>query len=320
METLLLNAGVADDVGDVERVVELLGEVVKLTPRNPAAWAWLGDAEARREQYSAAEEAFRTSIALDGCRAAARSGLAMVLQETSRHQEAECELERSIELEPTAGRYVLLAHSLRALGKQREAEEALRASLALDPENEEALVSLAQVLRDTRPTESLALLHRALAVAPSDHIVMRELSIALAKSGKPMEAVQVLERLIDGQPDDEWAHVYLGAALEDLGKLDLAEASFNRAATTAPLSVPVLLLLGFFLSRRGRTADAEDVFRRATCIDPSDPDAAYALAASVADTGRNAEAIPLLESVLLLRPSHEGALRMRRRLKAPYDP
>lgn len=311
---LLVRAGIAIDIGNIPEATHILEEAVARAPTLATVWSWLGDTYAQSEQYAAAEDAFRRAIELDKDLAGAHSGLGRVLQELNRHDQAVREFMISIQQKATASRYVLLAQSESALGLTSRAEGSLRQALYLEPENDEALLALALVVRQDRPNEAVALLRQAAMIAPKDLTIMRELGYSLTECGDLDEAIDLLTVVVEKDPDDSWAQIYRGVALERIGKLDLAESVFREAATRTPLFSATLPLLGSFLIRRGKMFEAEVAFRHALEIDPLDAESAAILGGLLSDRGEIAEAIRWIDTALRIDPDHKNARRRREQL------
>lgn len=290
LQRLINAAGLADEAGDYPRAAHLLEEAARIPPMRAALWAWLGDVYAQMQKYSIAEDAFGRAIQLDTSSAGAHSGLGRVLQETGRDADAAHEFMLSIDLDPTSSRRVLLARSLAALGDLRAAESALRRALDDDSENTDALIALAQLVRAQDQEEALALVNRALAVAPKDSVALRELGGLLAERGQLADAVKVLRDSEREDPRDSWTKVYLGNALESLGLLSESEQSFNQAAEASPLSGTILLFVSDYYQRRGYYDSAEEALRRAVSLEPDNAAVAQSLAGLLRATGRGAEA------------------------------
>ncbi len=75
--------------GDGKEAVALFQQAVSRSPTHPLAWLGLGLADFMKDDFSAAEAAFRRTIALDPANTAARINLAMTLNELGREAEAE---------------------------------------------------------------------------------------------------------------------------------------------------------------------------------------------------------------------------------------
>lgn len=120
-------------------------------------------------------------------------------------------------------------------GKLGEAEAALRAVLAREPDHGPALVLLGNVLNDLgRPAEAVPLYQRALERKPDSADALANLGNALQYLGRLEDAVACYRRAIALDPAHREAHLNLGNALESLDRQPEAVASFRRALALDP--------------------------------------------------------------------------------------
>jgi tetratricopeptide (TPR) repeat protein len=89
-----------------------------------------------------------------------------------------------------------LGVALSGMGKQEEAEKALKKSLELDPENGYTLKSLGALIGKSDPKEALPHLKRAAELLPSDQASQYGYAKALMESGSLADADPVLNRAI----------------------------------------------------------------------------------------------------------------------------
>lgn len=128
--------------------------------------------------------------------------LAMAAEKLDRLDVAEAKLARLIELKPTS------AHALNALG-------------------------YTLVDRTTRLAEGLALIERALALAPDDPFILDSLGWAQFRMGKLDEAEKSLRRAMEERPDPEIA-AHLGEVLWAKGERDRARDVWQTQLKSAP--------------------------------------------------------------------------------------
>ncbi|MFN2427783.1 MAG: tetratricopeptide repeat protein, partial [Candidatus Binatia bacterium] len=109
---------------------------------NAETWNGLGYALTRLRRNDEAVEAYREAVKADPTFAAAGDNLAAALARQGSFAEAEGWYRRSLEREPTAGRSNSLGAVLRKLGRNDEAVKQFQDSLAMDPNNAEAVRNL----------------------------------------------------------------------------------------------------------------------------------------------------------------------------------
>lgn len=128
-------AEIAMEQGDFERAVELCSLILDADPSHPGANFLLGDALRDLQEPEAAEEHYRAALRTEAQHAPSWSGLASVLFDQLRYEEARNAALRSIRADPAEpeGYYV------RALLRERRGDEAgaqrdYRRAYRIDPE------------------------------------------------------------------------------------------------------------------------------------------------------------------------------------------
>ncbi len=105
----------------------------------------------------------------------------------------------------------------------KEAEEAYRKAIELDPKNADALVNLGRLRHeagDVRAAE--ALYRRALHVRPKDATAAFDLGVALEDQGRTEDAAEAYETALRMDAEHADAHFNLAGVLERLGKREHA--------------------------------------------------------------------------------------------------
>lgn len=134
------------------------------------------------------------------------------------------------------------------LGKYDESEKLLRKLIQLKPDHAHAYNALGYSLleRNVRIAEALALVEKALELAPDDLAVMDSVGWAYFRSGKLDESVQMLRRAFAGNSDPEIA-AHLGEVLWARG--DKAEATkiWQDSLKAHPDNAPLQAVMKRFL-------------------------------------------------------------------------
>lgn len=128
-----------------------------------------------------------------------------------------------------------------AHGRFAEVETICRHILRAEPRFTEAMVLLAVTLcladRHDKRLQAIALLRRALALAPRDVQALDILGDALTAEGDQEEAIEVYRRAIALEPSRASLHSKLGTGLSACGRYDEAIASYRQALARNPNAV-----------------------------------------------------------------------------------
>jgi tetratricopeptide (TPR) repeat protein len=230
-----------------------------------------------------------------------------------------------------------MALAMHRRGRLREAEQAYRDILRVDPGNAAALHYLGVVLTRTgRPDEAIAAIQAAIELKPGSAEAHNDLGIALSALGRFATAVAHHQAAVRLKPDFAAAHNNLANALESLGRHedaifhceralairpDFAEAENNLANALAQLERPAeavkhyqraIMLspdfaiaysnLGNVLEAVGRSEQAIACFHKALAIAPDIGETHFHLAISLTTLGRLAEARQALETAVEKAP------------------
>ena len=122
---------------------------------------------------------------------------------------------------------IIALHKARKLD---EAEMACREFFAGNPFSAHACSLLGAIRRDRGDrAEALALMRRAVAMAPAVSAARVNLAALLGETGHPQEAIEQLKEALRLGPAIPELHNNLGAALEKLGRLKEAAAAYHQA-------------------------------------------------------------------------------------------
>jgi tetratricopeptide (TPR) repeat protein len=259
-----------------------------------------------------AESILRAAIARDpGC-GDAFAQLAWLLHRDERLDEARSMIASALAIRETQPGLNLLGSIERQLGHHGAALAALRRSLELRPDDDEAHHMLGLALQKEDPLTAVAHFERAHELDPSLPHVLREWGRALWYAGRFEEAIVKVRAAISFDSSDAWAHCYLGHLLLETNQIVDAKSAFERAVALEPrhgffwgnlaraheelgelsaaeriyrkgLSVefdgPYLYArYGIFLKRMGKLSRAKKYLRRAIDMNPNDRNAREALA------------------------------------------
>lgn len=169
---------------------------------------------------------------------------AEALREAGRYQDAFDALDRGLVLHPN-DKELLYARALAAekLDRLDILEQDLRAILAVDPKNGQALNALGYTLADRtdRHQEALAYIEQALAVLPDDAAVLDSMGWVQYRLGNHAKALEYLRRAYQANPDAEIA-AHLSEVLWVTGQREEARRIWREALKKNPDSSHLLEL------------------------------------------------------------------------------
>ncbi len=171
-----------------------------------------------------------------------RQAEAQILRDAGENAQAFAVLATALEAHPDEPDLLYdLAMVAEKLGRLDVAEAKLSRLIELKPDNAHALNALGYTLVDRTPrlAEGLALIERALALAPDDPFILDSMGWAQFRMGRLDEAEKSLRRAMEERPDPEIA-AHLGEVLWAKGERARAQEVWQSQLKSAPDN-PVLL-------------------------------------------------------------------------------
>jgi tetratricopeptide (TPR) repeat protein len=229
-------ARIAQRRNDEEAALALLHEVIEIDPGSsgPAAYNAIGRLELRKRALEAASEAFLAALAIDRLNGPAYDGLASVLIEE---------------------------------GRSDEAIPYLEISLRFRPAQPQTLVTLAQVLRDRAEFDrAIALCERALAMSPKLATAYNTLGRIYRMQGDDERARDMYRSAMEYAPRFDAPHVNFAQLLLRNGREDEAMEEFRAAVRLNPFNYIALANLGVWALKNHELEEALALFSRAIRI------------------------------------------------------
>jgi len=256
------------------------------------------------------EKAFREAIRLDRDLSVAYLGLASVLIDQKRYDDAVNLLTRSVIREDDAIAHNMLGVAFSSLGKREEAIGQFEAALVHDPTFEEADYNLASMKLKDDPAEAERLFLRAIELEPDYADAHRELGCLLHKTGQDPQAEYHLRRAIELVPTDAWAHVYLGNLLWKRSDVNAAVPQFEKAAQVCPEHAFPLWSLANVYEDQGLWEKAASIYEQALKVDPGDSIAHMNFGRMLHKWGKDDLASVHLRNALALDPDCSAARKL----------
>jgi tetratricopeptide (TPR) repeat protein len=176
------------------------------------------------------------------------------LRQQRRYGEAVPLLREMAAQDPDSRVYVMLGESLAQLGKQAEAEQALRSALRLDRSSVQANYFLARILLDqaerrrqkggdgdeavSRFRAAAEHARRAIAGKPGHALAHIVLGLSLKYLGRRAEALEALRLAVASAPEFPEPHLSLGEVLAEYGRHDEARRQLEQALRLSPPEDP----------------------------------------------------------------------------------
>ncbi len=134
------------------------------------------------------------------------------------------------------------------LGKYEVSEKLLRKLIKIKPDHAHAYNALGYSMleRNVRTAEAVALVEKALQLAPDDLAIMDSVGWGYYRAGRLDESVQMLRRAFDGNPDAEIA-AHLGEVLWARGDKDEARKIWQDSLQANPDNVPLQAVMKRFM-------------------------------------------------------------------------
>ncbi len=282
---------------------EVLGEVLRRTlepPGDPQDLGILAQAYLELGRVEAAVETLRRALLRDPFFSWGARELARLLHKEGKDEEALGVLEERIARgRPEVMDYGLLGEILREMGREEEAEVQLRKALELEPSNGWASRELVLLLGGKgrfREAEELALdrVRRSLA----DAFDFGVLGWLMERMGRNEEAMAWFQEALKRDPLYSFAIDRAVALLLNAGRAVEAEGLLRRSLESAPEDVHLLGRLAEVLLAREERGELEKTLRKALELDPGFSWAGCMLAENLWERGEREEAITILEGLL----------------------
>src|SRR5260221_3579178 len=186
----------------------------------------------------------------------------------------------------------LVEHALQALDQERpaDAEQSLRAALAMNPRDDQLLHLLGVALiRQQREEEAIAPLQKAISLKRRDAEYHNALGVALRNSGRVAEGVESLQRALKLDPGLQDAHYNLGQGYQRLGEFAPAEEEFRFVQAQSPADVGIIAALSYLHWFLGDHERALRDLREGIAANPANGDIRFLLGEQLLALGRYEE-------------------------------
>jgi tetratricopeptide (TPR) repeat protein len=199
------------------------------------------------------------------------------------------------------------------VGKVDESIAAYRRSVEAKPDVFESNLNLGLLLAKTNQPDAEKFLSAATLLKPTGHVAEGQeqawLSLGqVLEKTKPEEAIAAYGQATTLRPNDPEPHLAAGLLLEKENKFSDAEAEYKRALALDPKSDALTGLANIYMHGR-RFVEAEEYLRRLVAAQPENAAAHVQLGRVLAAEGKNDAAVPELEAGVKLAPADVSAQR-----------
>jgi tetratricopeptide (TPR) repeat protein len=191
-------------------------------------------------------------------------------EKLGKHAEALEASKKAVSLRPSAESYFNIGLASFYLKQYKEAAEAYRQSIKLDPYNAaDAYYALGLVYRDwSKPEDEIQAYKQAIRLRPDYTVAYERLGSRYLRSKKFSEAVEIFRQLAALKPGDYNAPNNMGEAYLELNRLNDAVESFRQSIRLKPDFGKAYYNLGRCLLAMGNRDGALEQYTILTNIDP----------------------------------------------------
>jgi len=315
-----LLASIFAGYGRLDEALPLLRRTTQLAPDYFVAWLRLGEALFKANDIPGAEAAYQAVLKRAPGNSHALLGLARCDLQLERWTAARSHLQEAVASDPTsAGAQSLLASVFDRLGNPAgaalartrmenggryiEPVDAWLDELTAYCHNPYTLLTAASsTVADGRPRDAISPLERALALAPDDSRIRRQLAKVRFALGDSVEARVQMERAVALAPSDENMRFDLVDLMRKMKDREGLVRAVAAGVAACPASTALQFEAGLLAVEAGQWDQAERHFQFAWQNRPDNPSAARALADVYFRTNRSDAGIEVLEKIISRKP------------------
>ena len=264
-----------------------------------------------RGDWSHAEKRLRRVAKAFPENAPVHFNLAVVLAQQNRHVAAVKQVQRMLDIDPTAyDGWLLLAENLVATGDVDAANNAAQRALTLQPDRFEAHLMLGQLSAEQlRWTDAVTFFRNGLDKRPLDVNLTISLAQSLTALAQFDEALALLRGALDTQPNQVDLWLSAGEMLQHIGRIEEAVDIYRESLIQHPASGPLQLQLANCLSDLQWPNEAKSLYEAVLRQIPGHPDALNNQALLAAAAGQNTQAETAFRALMANHPDYGDPYR-----------
>ena len=251
---------------EAERVVR---RVLALRPEFAPAHEDLGGILAMQHRFEEAVASLQTALRLDPGLPLAGKKLGQALAALGRGSEADAALEDWLGRSQDRANVAIALDHLRA-GRKDDAVATLKARLRINPDNVDAMLTLAQAWWGDEKCQSdiEALLRRVTELAPGHAEAWRMLGTLLHGAERPEEAIECFRKATEIEPDDAKAWSGLGQDYAQVGEMEKSAVAYARSIQLQPDLPGIRMSHAHVLKSLGQQGESLREYRAAIALKP----------------------------------------------------
>jgi protein O-GlcNAc transferase len=259
--------------------------------------------------FARAEQLFRQILRGVPDHSSALNGLAVVLVQQNKLDEAAANLQAVLRSQPdNAETHNNLGSVLMRLGWTGKALDAFRQAVRLKPDYAQAHYNLGLALKTLgQRDQAMPAFQEALRIQPDLAPASHDLGDLFSQNGELIAAERHYRQALHLRPQRAETHDHLGCVLEGQGRLDEAVACYRQAVSLNPNSADAHLDLGRALQIQGTLVEPIDHYRQALTLQPNLAIAHHNLGVALRDLGKLEEAADSLRRAVQQKPEYVDA-------------
>ncbi len=288
--------------GQLAAAERICNSTISQFPNDPNISGLLGALLVKMKKYEEAEKQLERTIELAPTFAKPHEDLGFALLELNRPQEAIEVLEKATRLDPKLNlAFLNLGKALAAVGKGKEADVAFEKSFELSPEHK-LLARAVECLQEEQFEEAERICREIKRINPGNVEAFRLMGKMAARQGRVGIAERQYRKALEIAPDYTGVVVDLGKLLRDDDRFEEAIACFRQAIEMEPENARFHDLLANALAPAALTYEAIKAHQKAIELNPKLAIAWLGLGHMLKTVGRQKEAIEAYHKCYELEP------------------
>jgi Tfp pilus assembly protein PilF len=150
-----------------------------------------------------------------------------------------------------------------------EAELILKQTLRVDPECEQALRMLTELLMSQQKgSEAIPYYEKILEKNTTDQVALNNIALCYASTGQMDKSIHTFEKYVKLYPNEPSSHSNLALQFKNVGEINRADIAYQTGIATLPESHDIRFNYGVFLVEQFRFHEAIEQYKKAISLKP----------------------------------------------------